>query len=240
MSIERHPLLTNSIKENLSFLNGRKVSLDIDAVTQASYILALRNASQELKKVITKEMLTTYWQMAKIAEENGVSKEKSLAFAQGVWNRHDVYLNAPPMNGITALLEAFDDNKIPYLFISSRPVEFTETTKEWFAKTFPQVDSENIILGRKKEMGGGEFKANMVKKYNVGLHIEDAMEEAVVIAETGVPVVLVPQPWNEQENIIHPRIKHLGAHSYSEGTWPAVRFLRSKEAKEFFANVAQY
>src|SRR3989344_960606 len=130
MSIERHPLLTNSIRENLSFLSGRKVSLDIDAVTQASDILALRNVSQELKKVITKEMLTTYWQMAKIAEDNGVPKERSLAFAQGVWNRHDVYLNAPPMLGVTTLLEAFDDSEIPYLFISSRPVEFTETTIE--------------------------------------------------------------------------------------------------------------
>lgn len=240
MSIERHPLLTKSIKENLSFLNGRKVSLDIDAVTQASYILALRNVSQELKKVITKEMLTTYWQLAKIAEENGVPKEKSLAFAQGAWNRHDVYLNAPPMPGVTALLETFDDNQIPYLFISSRPVEFTETTVEWFAKTFPQVKSENIILGRKKEMGGGEFKADMAKKYNVGFHIEDAMEEAIVIAEAGVPVILVPQPWNEQEVPTHPRIKHLGAHSHSDGSWPAVRFLRSKEAKEFFASVAQY
>jgi len=215
------------------------IGIDIDATTQATYILALRKVSQTIGKVVLHEHLKTYWELANIAEKNGMTADKAMAFSKSAWNDDNVYRNAPEMPGARTLLEAFNELKIPYIFISSRPVEFESVTREWFKNTFPWVPAENIVLGRKERVNGGDFKAKTVQKFGVGLFIEDAMEDAMVIADKAkVPVLVVPQPWNTQEDGYN-RIKLLGEYSQHPGTWPVLRFLLSKEAKDFFNSVAQ-
>lgn len=239
MLTERAPHLLNCVGESLSFLDGRFIGIDIDAVTQATFIMALKKASQSLGKVILVEHLTKYLELANIAQKNGIPADKALEFSKGAWNNDDVYLNSPEMPGARILLETLDQLKIPYIFISSRPVEFEDVTRKWFKNTFPLVPSKNIILGRKEGVHGGDFKAQMAQKFGVGLHIEDAMEEAVIIADKAkIPVLVVPQPWNA-EAIENDRIKLLGVYSPYAGTWPVLRFLAKKEAKAFFSSVAQ-
>lgn len=241
MSIERNSRVTSAIAENLKVLKGSAVGIDIDAVTQATFILALNHASHNLRKVILKEKLTGYWELANIARANGISDDKALEFAKNAWNRNDVYLKSPAMPGITTLMEIFNCVDIPYFFISSRPVEFLETTHEWFTRTFPWVKEENIVLGRPEGVSGGVFKAAEIRKRKILLHLEDALEEAsVIVDKTPAGVLVVPQPWNASERIDNPRIKQLGPYSDTDGVWPVIRFLASREAKAFLNNVAQY
>jgi len=240
MLAERAPHLLNVVSENLNFLNGRYISIDIDAVTQATYILALRNVSRNFRKVVLKEEIKTYWGLTDIVEKNGVPKDRSLDFAKEAWNNNEVYSKSPEMPGIRALLEVLNEIKVPHKFFSARPVEFEDVTKGWFKETFPWVPSDDIVLGRKEGVSGGFFKAQMVLKYNVGLHIEDALDEAAEIAElTKIPELVVPQPWNTQEIIASPMIRLLGKYSEQDGAWPILRFLAGKDAKSFFNSVAQ-
>lgn len=241
MLVERNSRVATAIAENLKVLKDSAVSIDIDAVTQATFILALNHASHELKKVVLKEKLTDYWELANIARANGVSDEKALGFAKNAWNRHDVYLNSPTMPGIATLLEIFNGIDIPYFFISSRPVEFLKTTHAWFAKMFPRVKEENIVLGRPEGVSGGVFKSAEIRKRRILLHLEDALEEAsIIVDKTPAGVLVIPQPWNVSEKTDNPRIKQLGPYSDTAGVWPVIRFLASHEAKEFLNNVAQY
>lgn len=236
MTIER------KVSENLKLLNGLGVGLDIDAVSQATYVLALRGVSERFGRFVSKEELIDYWYLAKLAMQHGIPEAESMEFARGAWNRHDVYLNSPPMPGISTVLEIFAKTGVFPKFISSRPEEFLDTSRKWFKNTFSgMVKPENIILGRKEGMSGGRFKADMAKKYGIGLFIEDAPEEAITIADSGVLVLVVPQPWNVQKKINHPNVKHLGEYlDGMDGSWPILRFLLSPEAKTFLASVAQY
>jgi hypothetical protein len=114
-----------------------------------------------------------------------------------------------------------------------------EATREWFARELPWVKPENIILGRKEGMAGGDFKSDMINRFGVALHIEDAVEEAKTIAqETRARVLIVPQPWNDHDRFLHPRIKYLGESSCSNGSWSVIRFLSSPQAKDFLVDVA--
>jgi len=236
MLAERAPHLLNSVSENLKFLEGRPVGIDIDAVTQATYILALKRASQSLGKVILKEHLTTYWELAKIVQKNGISEDKAMDFSKDAWNNYEVYRKAPEMLGIRTLLEVFNEIKVPYLFISSRPIEFEDVTREWFKKRFSWIPGENIILGRKEGVHGGDFKAQTIQEFGVRLHIEDATEEAqIIVQKTGAHVLMVPQPWNRTEIFDHPRIKYLGDFAQVNGSWPVLKFLASREAKQFLS-----
>ena len=95
MLAERAPHLLNSVEESLSFLNGRSVGIDIDAVTQATYILALRKVSKTFGKVISKDHLKTYWELVNIVQKNGISADEALGYAKGAWNNEEVFGNAP-------------------------------------------------------------------------------------------------------------------------------------------------
>ena len=237
MFAERYPNVFNSLSENLKLLNGGAVGIDIDAVTQATYVLALNKISHTLRKNIQKEDLVTYWELAKIAKDNGVDPDKAMELAKSAWNDDEVYANAPAMPGIKSFLQMLNEAALPYLFISSRPVEHLEATREWFRKELPWVKPENIILGRKEGMSGGEFKSGMINRYGVALHIEDAVEEAKTIAqETPAHVIIVPQPWNDNGRFVHPRIKYLGESSYSNGSWSVIRFLSGPQAKDFLSD----
>lgn len=239
MLAERCPHLFSKVSENLKLLNGGSVGIDIDAVTQATFYLALNRVSHQLGKVIQKKELITYWELANIAKKNGILEHEAMKFATGAWNSDDVYLNAPVMPGISTLLEFFNEIGIPHVFISSRPMEFEDTTDKWFEKTLPKEKIESIILGRKEGTSGGEFKADMINKYRVALHIEDATEEAeIIVKKTNACVLIVPQPWNEKERFEHPRIKYLQDYSKKEGSWPALYFLASEEARDFLGSVA--
>jgi len=240
MLAERAPHLLNSVEESLSFLNGRSVGIDIDAVTQATYILALRKVSKTFGKVISKDHLKTYWELVNIVQKNGISADEALGYAKGAWNNEEVFGNAPEMPGIRSLMMVFNEIGVPYVFMSSRPVKFEAVTRRWFKDEFPWVPSENIILGRKDGESGGKFKSEAIQKHNVGLHIEDVMDEALEIAKTAhIPVLVVPQPWNVHEDANHQLIRTLGNYSDWDGAWPVLRFLVSKQAKTFFGNVAQ-
>lgn len=241
MLAERAPNVLSAVSENLKLLNGGVVGIDIDAVTQATDIVALKNVSRELGKVILKEDITSYWELAKIGVANGMSEQEAMSFARRAWNQHEVYANSPPVPGIKTLLDIFDQTDTDYIFISSRPIEFEQTTRDWFKKTFPWVESRNIILGRKEHFGAGDFKAKVITERGIKLHIEDALEEALVIADVArVPVIIVPQPWNIREKVDNPRIKHLKEYSDTSGVWPVLKFLVSSEAKNFLNSVAQY
>jgi uncharacterized HAD superfamily protein len=238
---ERYPNVLETFSENMKLLSGKAVGIDIDAVTQATYILALNKASYGIGKIIQREDLKTYWELAEIAKKNGIAPEKAIEFALSAWNDDYVYANAPVMPGITDLLQMFNEVSVPYLHISSRPVEFLDTTKKFFENAFfPFINSENIILGRKEGVSGGDFKAEMINKYNVGLFIEDSTEEAeIIVKNTDAKVIIVPQPWNEKVRFEHPRIKYLGSYKESNGSWSVLRFLASKEANKFLDSVAQ-
>lgn len=236
---EKYPHVFTNLTENLKLLDGI-VSFDIDAVTQATYVLALNKVSHDLGKVVHKEDLTTYWELANIvAKEKELDQAPAMEYAKGVWNSAEVYSNAPEMHGVTHLFKMLNEAEIPHVFISSRPIEFYDDTRKWFAQKFPWIDPENIILGRKEGMAGGDFKSGMVNKLGVALHIEDAVEEAkIIVQETSAHVLIIPQPWNDDGRFIHPRIKYLGKSSYSNGSWPVIRFLSSSQAKDFLSDKA--
>lgn len=238
---EKYPVVFNRISENLKFLNGGMVSLDIDAVTQKTYALALNNASHFLGKNISVEEVNKYWGLIDIAVKNGINKEDAQIFARTAWNNHQVYSYSPIMEGSLNLLRIFNEACVPYMFISSRPTEFKADTKRWFENNLPWVDPNSIIVERFGSADGGAYKADIINKYGIVLHIEDALEEAkTIVEETGSKVIVVPQPWNDHDQFIHPNIKYLGKFDYSEGTYPVIKFLASDSAKDFLDHVAHY
>lgn len=231
---ERAPNYLRRVEKNLSCLDGGLVGVDIDGVIQASYVNALHKVSHHLRAAVSKHQLITYWELVKIVSDHGIEGSMALKFAKDAWNERSVFLNSPLMPGASTLLETLHEIQVPHIIVSSRPPEFLDETMEWFDSNFPWIKADNIVLGRDKGMTGGEFKRSVVEKFGIKVHIEDAYEEALEIAnKTPARVLLVPQPWNANEHINHPRIKFLGPYDDNVGVWPVMRFLASSEAWSF-------
>lgn len=234
--VDKAPITAKRIEKNLQALQGRPISLDIDAVTQATFYGALITLSRKLELVnpIRKHQMITYWELKKISERHLIPPDESLEFSKSAWNNVPVYKESPRMPGITSLLKILHDIDYPHLFISSRPTDFLATTHEWFGKYFKWIDSEAIIIARPDHMSGEVFKTSEVLSRGVGLHIEDSPEEALAIAAgTTAKVLVVPQPWNTTHLFDHARTKYLGPYNESAGSWPVLKFLASNEAYDF-------
>ncbi|HLE48559.1 MAG TPA: hypothetical protein VI819_00795 [Patescibacteria group bacterium] len=237
---ERYPLTTGNISENLLLIESGKISFDIDAVAQGTFVKALNNASHIFKKVIFKSDLKTYWELDKIARANGIAESDSMRFTKSLWNTHDTYADSPKVYGFDSMLRMVNEisksEDLNYYFISSRPPEFLETTQNWFLQKYPFVNTENIKLGRPKGMSGGIYKSMMINQFDIGLHFEDVVDEALEIVKyTNCKVIIVPQPWNINELTESPRIKRLDTYSYFSGVWPVLRFLSSPQARQFLS-----
>ncbi|OGM11487.1 hypothetical protein A2Z22_00355 [Candidatus Woesebacteria bacterium RBG_16_34_12] len=244
MYIERAPIISAAVGENLKILKGGLVGLDIDAVTQATIYKALDYASLKLNRTIVMDELTDYWKLASMAIKNGMSEEEAYSFAKIAFNRNEVYQFSPRVPGIASLLKIFRDLEIPHVSISSRPSEFLDITKKWFFENFPWIDPKNIIMDRPRGMPGGDYKASVIEKEGVLLHIDDALEEVEIIVDKTRACILMPSlPWNIHKEVNHPRIKKVGnvSISNSPNVWPVISFLASSEAKQFLnLSVAQY
>ncbi len=237
---DRYPRIYSRLSENIRLLNGGTVSFDIDAVTQATWSIALTGVSHKIGKSLAINDLVTYWELKNIVKNHGFDEAAALQVALTAWNNENVYLNSPTMPGISTLLRMFNEIGVSYKFISSRPTEFADVTKVFFNKAFPWVDPKNIILGRKDGEHGGDFKARMIKELGVVLHVEDALEEArVIIRDTNAKVLVVPQPWNENGRFEDPKIKYLGHHAEGKYSWTVLRFLAGNEVRSFLGDVAQ-
>lgn len=229
-----YPNVFKNLTENLKLLNERPITFDIDAVTQATYVLALNTASRRLRKIIHRDELTSYWELTNIVQKNGYSKDEALKIALSAWNNDIVYLNSPKMSGISTLFKFLSEINYPYKFVSSRPKEFLNATRMYFQQNFPWIDRDNIILGRNDGEHGGDFKARILSELGTALHVEDALDEAKIIAEsTCSKVLIVPQPWNESDRLDNANIKYLGHFYENNDSWPVIKFLASEEAKNF-------
>lgn len=236
-----YPNVYRKVSENLKLLDGQLITFDIDAVTQATYMLALNGVSHKFGKAIHRDELVSYWELTNIAQKNGCGPEEALQVALSAWNNDHVYVDSPDMPGISPLFRFLTEAGQPYKFVSSRPKEFLNVTKIFFEKTFPWIDTNNIILGRNEGEHGGDFKARMLNELGAVLHIEDALDEAKTIVDsTKAKVLIVPQPWNESGRFDNSNVKYLGHYYDNKYSWPLIKFLASDEAREFLSSdVAQ-
>ena len=98
----------------------------------------------------------------------------------------DLLRHARPIEGaVTGLLEL---SRHDVWLVTARPAHMLDLTESWLAEHDARYD--HLVLGRygdKVQVGDG-FDA----------FVEDYLEEALTIAEAGVPTILMDQPWNQE------------------------------------------
>lgn len=228
MRWERYTPLIKRVEKNINSLSkGGSISFDIDGVIQATYLSAILLASHELQVPISYSMLTSYWELANIAQKKPRMIKDPFEFARITFNQSKNFLESPPLPGAISFLKILRQSGINPFFISSRPAQFLEETLHWFGENLPWINPQVIHLKHNPDEDASEFKSRKIRELNVKLHFEDSLEEAERIAAQGINVILVPHPWNSSFNRQRGRIGKIlrpTTEGYN-GMWPVLDLL---------------
>ena len=104
----------------------------------------------------------------------------------------------PVFGAVAALTEL--KKKYPLIMITSRPEHVRKETELWINRYIPNMFDEMYFLGNFLPDGTRIVsKGEMCKKRNVQLFIEDALHNAISVAQEEIPVLLFDTPWNQGE-----------------------------------------
>ncbi|MCA1054852.1 hypothetical protein LCM10_07610 [Rossellomorea aquimaris] len=102
----------------------------------------------------------------------------------------EIYKHSPLAQGAKEILDDWKEHH-ELFFISARPSELLQLTKEWF-------DAKDLMYHH-IELIGSHNKLSTAKKHDVDIFFEDKHDNAVMIhEELNIPVVLFDTPYNQQ------------------------------------------
>lgn len=173
------------------------IGLDIDGVIVDYVAVMLPLLSEVCNRPVSAQDIYTY----DITDCLNIDDEA----AEYIWQQTlvtDLLINAPPVDGAVDGLLALDNHEI--WIITGRPSSLRDVTVSWLSLRNIRYDC--IIFDRviNKMMVGPDFN----------VFVEDFLEGARVIAESGVFTLLFNQPWNQSTT--------LPKNCYRVYDWPAI------------------
>jgi hypothetical protein len=182
-----------------------KISFDIDGVDAWSDYEGMNVYNKRYgigyDQVKYTQDLVGYWTMTDWLENlnNKYIHDQSFDAVEeaiSIWNDESVQKGSKPEHGAMALnLFLANHGIVPYK-ITSRPSISKENTYYWYRKYFPWIPKDHIFV-QDGDFPDSDFKKEMIIKLGVKFHLDDSVEHALKIAESGVWVGLVPKPWNK-------------------------------------------
>ncbi len=99
--------------------------------------------------------------------------------------------------------------------VTARPgLRTREWTYNWYRKKYGPTFDLGLVRMHEGYTFDSGFKPNEIARLGAGYHFDDSYEEAEKIAKPGVTVVLVPQPWNLDYELIYPNIVKIRGYPY--------------------------
>ena len=87
------------------------------------------------------------------------------------------------------------------IIITSRPTHLYDNTISWVEKHFPNLFSEVYLTNQWSKSNPGKSKSEVCTDLGVNLLIEDSFDHAKECAQSGVKILLMDRPWNQEQNL---------------------------------------
>jgi uncharacterized protein len=161
----------------------KRFGIDIDGTVTSPESL-LPHINEYFKLNLTLNDITQY----ELTEVLNISPQ-----VFGTWFKEaepHIYKKSPIASGAKVILDDWKEQHELY-FISARPSELLQLTKEWF-------DAQDLMYHH-IELIGSHNKISTAKKYDVDIFFEDKHDNAVMIhEELNIPVILFNTPYNQK------------------------------------------
>lgn len=151
---------------------------DIDGVLINTPKLVAERLNKEFnleRKILPVEINEWYAVQNFLVRNFGWQEKRALDYELYVWTEPEMVKDARPMPGARMFTQELTKMGVPFFVYSSRKPALKETTFETFAKWFPWINAEQILLRdeNNSHVPGPVFKAYVVSKKGITLHIDD-------------------------------------------------------------------
>lgn len=182
-----------------------KIGVDIDNVISDSYPEYLSSFNAEFQVDIRMDQIRDFYFLNKHVEGSTVKKGKEMvAYIDKLTYSEAFQMKLKPVESAASIIQKWTDRGYLIHFITSRPAEMRDITRNWLKKHGFWVKGVKLELFD-KNLGyeiDVPYKSEMVKKYALNAFIEDSLEIAQALS---IPVFLMDRPWNQgklKKNII--------------------------------------
>lgn len=192
-------LFVNQVNRINQEVKERGMTTDLDSTYFMSEKIAVDNfnrnhISDDAYKKTVLDLRDRYG-MVQWLEELG--EADSLEKAIGYWNNPKQLTHLPLTPGTKELFYYLHTIEIPVGRVTARPGRVAAATRLYFELNEPHID-QSLIYVQDEDIIDPKFKIGVILDVlGSGVHLEDAPEEAEVVAKEGVVVGLFPQAWNE-------------------------------------------
>ncbi|MFZ5366282.1 MAG: 5' nucleotidase, NT5C type [Patescibacteria group bacterium] len=177
-----------------------RIGVDIDANVDNLYLWFCRLARRRFKINLGFEDLSIFWL-------DRIPKMKTFpnapVFVEEVFAREFVYQNAKPIPGAIKTLNKWRNQGHEIWLVTARPQEaLAPVTYDWLRKNGSPWATERVIFRDSWGKNRARFKADVAKKLDLHVFIEDHAETVKMIKSPSLIVnVVLEYPWNINEDI---------------------------------------
>jgi len=176
-----------------------KIGIDIDEVVAEFMPKFLEFYNNKFNKKYKKEDIFVY----NLWEVFGGTKEDTIKLVDDFYDTKG-YDEIELLENAGEIIKELS-NKHEIFFITSRTLRFQQKTERFFDRHFPEMNF-HLIYTSDLHDGNGKKKSEICKDIGIKAHVDDNKDYALEIAESGVKVLLLDKPWNqnhkEHKNII--------------------------------------
>ncbi len=112
---------------------------------------------------------------------------------------HEDHAQALPLEGSLDSIKKLSINNKLYI-VTARPDLVKEITQKWLDKHFPNL-FETIQYTNHHDKEKRRKKSEVAKELEIEIFIDDSLDNAKDISESGIPVLLFDTPWNQTEEL---------------------------------------
>ncbi|MEI6352424.1 MAG: hypothetical protein WCO35_00605 [Candidatus Nomurabacteria bacterium] len=174
-----------------------KIGVDIDDI--------LLPFNDGFIKLVNKKLNTDFkihnWSSRVLEDETKYSKEMIFELLDEFSFSKEAK-EVTPIFGAIESIEKMNNLGCELYAITARPLYLEKETKELIKKHFHNHFKEVYHLGSRKK---GEYlkvdKGIFSKEFGINIFIEDSLKNSLDIAQHNIPVILLDNPWNQEENL---------------------------------------
>lgn len=199
-----------------------RIGIDIDDVIARTGQIFYQRINERFGLNIEFTKVPSYNYVDAEVEKNGYSQEEFYRFMNEMQQKSPYHDELIMRRDFKKTIAELSTNGHAIYLISNRHILILPYTTVWLKKQGILQYVSGVLHNSYTEKPFSQFKVREIKRLEIDVFLEDALDYALPIAEAGINVILFDRPWNQAEK--------LPSNIYRVNDWKEARVILNKLA----------
>jgi uncharacterized HAD superfamily protein len=174
-----------------------KIGIDLDDVLADMVPMFTEYHNDIYGTTLTKDDVWSYkfWDVLNVSQEEAVKRVYA-------FERSSRLMDLKPIPGAKRAVDSLHEKNHDLCIVTARDSEFSDITRHWLAKHFPNVFSDIHFANHYSKVSTMKSKGDICREIGASMMIDDSFDNAVSchgVCDDGV--LLFDAPWNTNEQL---------------------------------------